>query len=157
MTNFKFFSAWEDFALCRNVCYIHINHTVNKEREVKIWLISKLSTKNGITVSYTANEVWTLKRKMWLKSKRNVAQKSIFLFSPWAPAWRKLMLRVGEANFNGWRMIFKIHFSLSCTGEGNGNPLQCSCLENPGKSQGQGSLVGCHLWGRTELDTTEAP
>ena len=23
------------------------------------------------------------------------------------------------------------HFSLSCTGEGNGNPLQCFCLENP--------------------------
>ena len=82
-------------------------------------------------------------------------------------------------------------------GEGNGNPLQYSCLENPmdggacwatvhgvaksrtrlsnftftfmhwrrkwqptpvclpGESQGRGSLVGCHLWGRTELDTTE--
>ena len=25
-----------------------------------------------------------------------------------------------------------------------------------GESQGQGSLVGCRLWGRTELDTTEA-
>ena len=24
-----------------------------------------------------------------------------------------------------------LYFSLSCTGEGNGNPLQCSCLENP--------------------------
>ena len=23
------------------------------------------------------------------------------------------------------------HFSLACIGEGNGNPLQCSCLENP--------------------------
>ena len=23
------------------------------------------------------------------------------------------------------------HFSLSCIGEGNGNPLQCFCLENP--------------------------
>ena len=23
------------------------------------------------------------------------------------------------------------HFSLSCIGEGNGNPLKCSCLENP--------------------------
>ena len=23
------------------------------------------------------------------------------------------------------------HFSLSCIGEENGNPLQCSCLENP--------------------------
>ena len=26
----------------------------------------------------------------------------------------------------------------------------------PGESQGQGSLVGCHLWGRPESDTTEA-
>ena len=26
---------------------------------------------------------------------------------------------------------FHFHFSLSCIGEGNGNPLQCSCLENP--------------------------
>ena len=23
------------------------------------------------------------------------------------------------------------HLSLSCTGEGNGNPLQCSCLKSP--------------------------
>ena len=44
------------------------------------------------------------------------------------------------------------HFSLSYIGEGNGNPLQCPCLENPR----DGSLVGCCLWGRTELDTTEA-
>ena len=83
-------------------------------------------------------------------------------------------------------------------GEGNGTPLQYSCLENPmdggawsaavhgiarsrtrlrdfsftfmhwkrkwqpppvflpGESQGRGSLVGCRLWDRTELDTTEA-
>ena len=26
----------------------------------------------------------------------------------------------------------------------------------PGESQGQGSLVGCRLWGRTESDTTKA-
>ena len=25
----------------------------------------------------------------------------------------------------------RLVFSLSCSGEGNGNPLQCSCLENP--------------------------
>ena len=36
-------------------------------------------------------------------------------------------------------------------GEGNDNPLQCSCLE----SRGRGSLVGCRLWGHTESDTTE--
>ena len=45
------------------------------------------------------------------------------------------------------------HFSLSCIGEGNGNPLQCFL---PGESQGQGSLVGCRLWGCTESDMTEA-
>ena len=27
------------------------------------------------------------------------------------------------------------HFSFSCIGEGNGNPLQCSCLENPRDSR----------------------
>ena len=88
---------------------------------------------------------------------------------------------------------------IHCAMEGNGTPLQYSCLENPmdggawwaavrgvttsrtrltslslftfmhwrrkwqptpvfllGESQGRGSLVGCHLWGRTKLDTTEA-
>ena len=34
-------------------------------------------------------------------------------------------LRVGH---NG---ALHFHFSLSCIGEGNGNPLQCSFLENP--------------------------
>ena len=43
------------------------------------------------------------------------------------------------------------HFSLSCTEEGNGNPLQYSCLDNPR----HGSLVGCHLWGCAELDMTD--
>ena len=45
------------------------------------------------------------------------------------------------------------HFSLSCIGEGNGNPLQYSCLANPvdrgaGRLQSMGSL---------ESDTTERP
>ena len=37
-------------------------------------------------------------------------------------------------------------------GEGNGNPLQYSCLENP---HGQRSLVGYSPWGCKELDKTE--
>ena len=45
------------------------------------------------------------------------------------------------------------HFPFSCIGERNGNPLQCSCLENP---RDWGALVGCRLWGRTESDTTKA-
>ena len=39
--------------------------------------------------------------------------------SPWGPS---------ESDKTEW-LYFR--FSLSCIGEGNGNPLQCSCLENP--------------------------
>ena len=41
------------------------------------------------------------------------------------------------------------HFSLSCIGEGNGNPLQCSCLENPrgGRAWWADVCVGSHRVG----------
>ena len=38
-------------------------------------------------------------------------------------------------------------------GEGNGNPFQYSCLENP--MDGQRSLVDYSPWGHKELDTIE--
>ena len=44
--------------------------------------------------------------------------------------------------------IFKL---FSFNREGNGNPLQYSCLEN---SMGQRSLAGCSPWDLKELDTT---
>ena len=37
-------------------------------------------------------------------------------------------------------------FSLSCIGEGNGNPLQCSCLENP-RDGGAWWAMGLHRVG----------
>ena len=40
------------------------------------------------------------------------------------------------------------HFSLSCVGEGNGNPLQCSCLENPREGEPGGlPSLGSHRVG----------
>ena len=42
-------------------------------------------------------------------------------------AWWAAVHRVAESDMTE-RLHF--HFSLSCIGEGNGNPLQCSCLEN---------------------------
>ena len=43
------------------------------------------------------------------------------------------------------------HFSLSCTGEGNGNPLQCSCLENPGYGEAWWAAVSGVAQSRTHL------
>ena len=46
--------------------------------------------------------------------------------------WRSLM---GCSPWGRWESDttewLNFHFSLSCIGEGNGNPLQCSCRENP--------------------------
>ena len=40
------------------------------------------------------------------------------------------------------------HLSLSCIGEGNGNPLQCSCLETPRDEEPDGLLsMGSHRVG----------
>ena len=41
------------------------------------------------------------------------------------------------------------HFSLSCIGEGNGNPLQCSCLENPR----DGGALWAAIYGVTQSRT----
>ena len=65
--------------------------------------------------------------------------------SPWIHrGWTPALL---PGKSHGWRSLvgcspwgreesdttewLPFHFSLSCSGEGNGNPLQCSCLENP--------------------------
>ena len=46
-------------------------------------------------------------------------QRSLVGCSPWGPE---------ESDLTEW---LPFYFSLSCIGEGNGNPRQCSCLENP--------------------------
>ena len=43
------------------------------------------------------------------------------------------------------------HFSLSCIGEGNGNPLQCSCLENPRDGGAWGAAVYGVAQSQTQL------
>ena len=49
------------------------------------------------------------------------------------------------------------HFSLWCIGEGNGNPLQCSCLENPrGGGAWWTAVMGSHRVGHYRSDLAAA-
>ena len=48
-------------------------------------------------------------------------------------AWQAAVHGVAKSRtrLSDFTFTFHFHFPLSCIGEGNGNPLQCSCLENP--------------------------
>ena len=64
------------------------------------------------------------RRRQWhptpvLLPGKSHGQRSLVGCSPWG-RW--------ESGTTEW---LHFHFSLSCIGEGNGNPVQCSCLENP--------------------------
>ena len=65
-------------------------------------------------------------------------QRSLVGCSPW-----------GHEESDTTELLF--HFSLSRIGEGNGNPLQCSCLENPR----DGGAWWAVVYGVVESDTTE--
>ena len=86
-----------------------------------------------------------LEEKVWhptpvLLPGKSHGQRSLVGCSPWG---RKESDTTERLHF---------HFSLSCTGEGNGNPLQCSCLENP-RDGGAWWVAVCGVTqGRTRLN-----
>ena len=65
-------------------------------------------------------------------------------------AWWAAVYGLAQSRTQLKRLHF--HFSLSCIGEGNGNPLQCSCLEN---ARDQGAWWAA-IYGVTQMDMTEA-
>ena len=70
---------------------------------------------------YYVGHFW---RRQWhptpvLLPGKSHGRRSLVGCSPWG-RW--------ELDMTQW---LHFHFLLSCIGEGNGNPLQCSCLENP--------------------------
>ena len=71
------------------------------------------------------NLTWEVKqRRQWhptpvLLPGKSHGWRSLVVYSPWG------------CEESGTTERLHFHFSLSCIGEGNGNPLQCSCLENP--------------------------
>ena len=81
------------------------------------------ATVHGVAKNLAWLNDW-IQRRQWqptpvLLPGKSHGQRSLVGCSPWGR----------EKSDTTERIPF--HFSLSCIGEGNGNPLQCSCLENP--------------------------
>ena len=75
----------------------------------------------GLRCTWVGKIPW---RRAWhptpvLLSGKSHGRRSLVGCSPWG-RW--------GSDMTEW---LHFDFSLSCIGEGNGNPLQCSCLENP--------------------------
>ena len=80
------------------------------------------------SISWRKHSIWGLSVYVW----RRWWQPTPLLLPGKSHGWRNLVgcsLWGREELDTTERLHF--HFSLSCIGEGNSNPLQCSCLENP--------------------------
>ena len=85
------------------------------------------------------------KTKQYIKT-RSFDKLSQYRLLNWRKQWHPTPVFL-PGKSHGWRSLvgcspwgreesdmterLHFHFSLSCIGEGNGNPLQCSCLKNP--------------------------
>ena len=92
------------------------------------------------------NKIWQSPKYISIWSCLNIGNKHPLLINNRRRQWHPTpVLLPGKSH--GWRSLvgcspwgrkesdrtvrLHFHFSLSCIGEGNGNPLQCSCLQNP--------------------------
>ena len=85
-----------------------------------------------------------IQRRLWqstpvLLPGKSHGRRSLVGCSPWG--WE-------ESDTTEW---LHFHFSLSCIGEGNGTPLQCSCLENPRDGRAWWAAVYGVVQSRTRL------
>ena len=70
---------------------------------------------------------------------------------PWAEEPGGLQ-SMGSLRVGGTTEWLHFHFSLSCIGEGNGNPLQCTCRENPRDGGAWWATVSGVAQSRTQLN-----
>ena len=91
---------------------------------------------------------------------------SLFTFVHWRRKWQPTPVFL-PGKSHGWRSLvgcspwgrkdsdmsewLHFHFSLSCIGEGNGNPLWCSCLKIPRDGGAWWAAVSGVTQGRTQL------
>ena len=103
--------------------HLHLQTTQRRERGIQLWSMSSSKRLPG-KVSELAQARCYNRRRQWqptpvLLPGKSHGRRSLVGCSPWGH----------EESDTTEQLHFE--FSLSCIGEGDGNPLHCSCLENP--------------------------
>ena len=119
-------------------CFVHHTYVIlplsmeitNKQSLIgrEEFYFAKLRTKTQETQIQEALELDPIR----LHNRRRQWHPTSVLLPGKSHGWRSLE---GCSPWRRWGLDtterLHFHFSLSCFGEGNGNPLHCSCLENP--------------------------
>ena len=115
-----FVAAW------RYLEIITLSKVIRKRKTNTTWYHLHMESKIQLKWTYlwNRNRFTDKGRRQWqltpvLLPGKSHGQRSLVGCSPWGHE---------ESDTTEW---LPFHFSVSCIGEGNGNPLQCSCLENP--------------------------
>ena len=86
------------------------------------------------------SQVWSIEAPSRLFPEKAMAFPTPVLLPGKSHGWRSLVgCSPWDRKESDTTERLRFHFSLSCIGEGNGNPLQCSCLENP---RDRGAIYG---------------
>ena len=123
--------------LCRSSCEKDLEQKLQM-KEISLWQRDALGTNLMLTcdsryLSYLSPVfVFTWKWTFW-DYLHLVSLEPMPVLLPWKSHGLRSLVGCSpwgheELDTTEW---LHFHFSLSCIGEGNGNPLQCSCLENP--------------------------
>ena len=129
--------SWERFIVINSLQHYQVRGGKDQPWTGEMWLAADLGKPRNTVVK---SKTW--KWKPWSEEMFCTLVVVFHLRRRWHPT---PVLLPGKSH--GWRSLvgcspwghkesdtteqLHFHFSLSCIGEGNGNPLQCSCLENP--------------------------
>ena len=114
--------------LCQNILTpINICFLLNKLLNFQLCWVFNAACRASVVagaILYLQCTSFSLRRRQWhptpvLLPGKSHGWRSLVGCSPWGRQESDMTERL------------HFQFSLSCIGEGNGNPLQCSCLENP--------------------------
>ena len=100
----------------------------------------------------TTTQLWSFHMLAWLLEKAMATHSSTLAWKiPWTEEPGRLQSMGSRRVRHDWVTSLSLFIFMHWIRKWQPTPVFL-----PRESQGQGSLVGCHLWGHTESDTTEA-